>query len=137
MIMKVEPLWGLVWTPTENDVFQYQEIVAPSTRALEIENFQLQKKTKDLVESPEKAASETNNNDNSSTMNLCGEHDSCQTILIMPTFTVDSKHVNQICTFCRGRTHVVENHPYKSSQISIFVTNPIFGTTQPTISVNS
>jgi hypothetical protein len=39
----MEPSWGHVWTPTENDVFRYQKVIAPSTRALEIENFQLQK----------------------------------------------------------------------------------------------
>ncbi len=32
---------GHVWTPIKNDVFQYQNIVAPSTRALEIESFRL------------------------------------------------------------------------------------------------
>jgi hypothetical protein len=31
VITNVEPLWGHVWTPIENDVFQYQKILAFST----------------------------------------------------------------------------------------------------------
>jgi hypothetical protein len=34
-----KPLWGHVWTPTKNDVFGYEENVAPSFQTLEIENF--------------------------------------------------------------------------------------------------
>lgn len=77
MTMDVEPLWGHVWTLTGNDVFWYQEIVAPNIRTLEIENFHLKRKTKDLMESLEKVASKTNGNDHSLMMNIYGEHDSC------------------------------------------------------------
>jgi hypothetical protein len=31
VITNVEPSWGHVWTPIENDVFRYQKIVASST----------------------------------------------------------------------------------------------------------
>jgi hypothetical protein len=76
MTMDAEPLWGHVWTPTGNDVFWYQETIAPSTRALEIENFQFQRTTKDLAIFLEKATFQTNSNDHSSMMNLYGEHES-------------------------------------------------------------
>jgi hypothetical protein len=39
--MNVEPSLGHVWTPIENDVFRYQETIAPNTWVVEIENFQL------------------------------------------------------------------------------------------------
>jgi hypothetical protein len=39
----------------------------------------------DLAKSLEKATFETNGSDHFSMMNLCGEHDSCQTILVMLT----------------------------------------------------
>jgi hypothetical protein len=32
MTMDVEPSWGHVWTPSKNDVFQYQETTVPSIR---------------------------------------------------------------------------------------------------------
>jgi hypothetical protein len=32
--------------------------------------------------------------------------------LEMPAFTVDSTPTSQICTFCRGLAHIVENCPY-------------------------
>ncbi len=94
VIMNVEPLLGHVWTLTENDVFWYQDIVAPSAWALEIENFELQKTIEDLAESPEKTTSKINDNDNSSTMNLYKEHDSHQMILVMLIFTIDSTPIN-------------------------------------------
>jgi hypothetical protein len=34
---------GHVWTPTKNDVFQYQKTIVPSTWTQIIKNFQLQK----------------------------------------------------------------------------------------------
>jgi hypothetical protein len=80
-----------VWTPIGNDVLLY----------LEIENFQFQRTTKDLVEPPEKVASKTDNSNRSSMMNLCGEHDSCQPISIMPTLKVDFTPTNQICNFLK------------------------------------
>jgi hypothetical protein len=89
------------------------------------------------MESSEKTASKIDDNDHSSMMNLCGEHNSHQTISIMPIFIVNSRPVTQICTFCRGPTHVVENYPYRSNQVSIFMIEPIFGTTQPAISISS
>ncbi len=64
------------------------------------------------MESLEKVAPETNGNDHSSMMNLCEEHDLHKTILEMPAFTVDSTPTSQICTFCRGLAHIVENCPY-------------------------
>jgi hypothetical protein len=70
-------------------------------------------------------------------MNLCREHDSHKMILIMPTFIIDFRPANQIYTFCKGPAHVVENCPYRSSQVSIFVIKPSFDTTQPTISISS
>lgn len=99
MTTNTKPLSGHVYTPTENDVFQNQEVVAPSTQFLDIEYFQLQKTIEDLVESPEKVTSKTDNNDHSSMMNLCREHDSCQTISMMPIFTIDSTTTNHIYTF--------------------------------------
>ncbi len=60
-----------------------------------------------MVESLEKDASKTNDNDHFLTMNLCEEHHSCQTILIRPTFIIDSTPTNQILLFCRGLEHVV------------------------------
>ncbi len=90
-----------------------------------------------MMESLEKTASKINDSDHSLMMILCGEHDSCQMILVMPIFIVSSKHVSQICIFCRGPTHVVENYPYRSNRVSVFMIEPIFGTTQPAISVSS
>jgi len=58
-------------------------------------------------------------------------------ILVMLTFIIDSTPTSQICTFRRGPTHIVENFPYKSNQIPTFMTEPIFGTTQLVISINS
>jgi hypothetical protein len=55
----------------------------------------------------------------------------------MPTFTIDSTPINQMCSFCRGPGHVIGNCPYKLSQILIFMTKLIFSITQPTISVSS
>jgi hypothetical protein len=89
-----------------------------------------------MVESPKKVDSKIDNSDHSLMMNLC-EHDSCQMILVMLTFTIDSTPTSQICTFCRGLTHVVENCPYKSNQVPTFVTKSIFGTTQLAISISS
>jgi hypothetical protein len=94
VITNEEPSIGHVWTLTENDVFRYQETIAPNTWALEIENLQLQKTIEDLAESSEKFASKTNDNDNSLIMNLCKEHDSHQMILVMPTFAIDSTPIN-------------------------------------------
>jgi hypothetical protein len=104
---------------------------------MEIENFELWKTSKHMVESPKKVDSKTDNNNHSLTMNLCKEHDVCQTILVMLTFTIDSTPTSQICTFCRGPTHVVENCPYKSNQVPTFVTKSIFCTTQLAISISS
>jgi hypothetical protein len=70
-------------------------------------------------------------------MNFWKEHDSFQMILVVLTFLVDSTPISQICTFCKGLAHIVGNCPYKSNQVSIFVTEPIFGTTQPTLLVSS
>jgi hypothetical protein len=131
--MDAKPSWGHVWTPIKNHVFWYQEIVAPSVRALEIEIFQLQRTIEDL----EKANSETNGSDHSLTMNFCGEHDSHQMISVMPTFTIDSTPINQICIFCKGLAHLVGYYPYRSNQVLIFVIEPIFGTTQPIILDNT
>jgi hypothetical protein len=55
----------------------------------------------------------------------------------MPTFTIDSTPTSQIYTFCKGLTHIVENCPYRSSQVSIFVIEPNFDTIQPAILVSS
>jgi hypothetical protein len=55
----------------------------------------------------------------------------------MLTFIDNSTPTSQICIFCRGFAHVVENCPHKSNHISIFVTESIFDTTQPTILVSS
>jgi hypothetical protein len=74
--MDVEPSQGPIWTLIRYDVFLHQEIVALSTRALEIENFQLQRAIEDLVESLKKVISKTNGSVHSSTMNFCEEHDS-------------------------------------------------------------
>jgi hypothetical protein len=101
VITDVEPSSNHVWTPTKNDVFWYQEIIAPNTWTLEIENFQFQKTIENSVEFLEKATFETNSNDHSSTMNLCMEHDSHQTILIMSTFIIDSTPISQICFFVK------------------------------------
>jgi hypothetical protein len=49
--MDAKPSRGHVWTPTKNDVFQYQETITPNTQALEIENFQFQRTIKDLAKS--------------------------------------------------------------------------------------
>jgi len=75
--MDREPSQGHVWTPIKNEVFQYQEIVAPNTQDLEIESFQLQRIIEDLAEFLEKAASETNGSDHSLTIDPWREHDSC------------------------------------------------------------
>jgi hypothetical protein len=50
-----------LWTPIENDVFQYQETIVPNTPTQEIENFQLQKTIEDLAKSPKKATFEIDN----------------------------------------------------------------------------
>jgi hypothetical protein len=55
----------------------------------------------------------------------------------MPIFTIDSTPTSQIYTFCKGLTHVVENCPYKSNHVPIFVIEPNFDTTQPVILVSS
>jgi hypothetical protein len=77
MATDVEPSRGHVWTPIKIDVIIYHETIAPSTRALEIENFQLQRTIEDLVESSKRATSEIDDSDHSLMINLCGEHDSC------------------------------------------------------------
>jgi hypothetical protein len=79
---------------------------------LKIENFQFQRIIEDLVEFSKKATSETNGNDQFSMMKLCREHDSCQMILIMLTFIIDSTPTSQIYTFWKGFAHVVGNCPY-------------------------
>jgi hypothetical protein len=56
MTIDVEDSWGHVWTPLKM-IFWYQETITPSTQALEIENFQLQRTIEDLVESPGKVVS--------------------------------------------------------------------------------
>jgi hypothetical protein len=38
--MDTKPSKGHVWTPAKNDVFRYEEIVAPNTWALDTQNFQ-------------------------------------------------------------------------------------------------
>ncbi len=63
--------------PIEIDVFQYLKTVAPSTRALETENFQLQRIIEDLAKFRNKVACEIDGSDHLSTMNICKEHDSC------------------------------------------------------------
>jgi hypothetical protein len=55
----------------------------------------------------------------------------------MFVFIIDSTPISQICTFCKGHPHVVGNCPYRSNQVSIFMTKSIFSTTQPMISINS
>ncbi len=55
----------------------------------------------------------------------------------MFTFTIDSTPINQICSFYKGRRHVVRHYLYKLNQIPIFMMKPIFNTTQPTILVSS
>jgi hypothetical protein len=39
----------------------------------------------------------------------------------MPTFTIDSTLTSQIYIFCKSLTHIVENCPYRSNQVMIFV----------------
>jgi len=53
-----------------------------------------------MVEFFKKATSETDGSNQSSTMNLCGEHDSRQMIIVLPTFIINSTRTSQICTFC-------------------------------------
>ncbi len=89
------------------------------------------------MESSEKAAFEADGNNHSSTMNLYEKHNSRQMISIMHIITINSTPINQICTFCRGLAHVVENCPSRSNQILVFMIELIFGTTQPTILVSS
>jgi hypothetical protein len=91
----------------------------------------------DLAKFLEKAASKTNGNDHFLTMNLCEEHESCQLISMMLTFIIDSTPTSHICTFCRDPKHIIKNYPYKFNQIPIFVTKPIFSTTQLAILVSS
>jgi hypothetical protein len=98
-LVVTKPLWSHVSTPTRNDVFQYQEIVTPSTQALEIENFQLYRITKDMAMFSMKATFKTNGSNHSSMMNLYGEYDSHKTFSIMFIFIVDSTTINQICNF--------------------------------------
>jgi len=71
-----KPLWSPIWTPTRNDVFWYQKVIAPGTRAIKIENFQLKKIIEDLAKILEKAAFKIDGNDYLSTMIFCGEHNS-------------------------------------------------------------
>jgi hypothetical protein len=89
------------------------------------------------MESLEKATFEVDDNNRSSMMNLCEEHNSHQMISIMHIIIINSTPISQICTFGRGLAHIVENCPYKSSQIPIFMIELVFGSTQPTILVSS
>ncbi len=41
VIMQAKPFWELVWNPTKNEAFWYQETILPSNLAQENENFQL------------------------------------------------------------------------------------------------
>jgi hypothetical protein len=82
---------------------------------LEIEIFQFQWTIEDLAEFPKKVAFEIDDSDHSSMLNLCGEHDSCQTILVMSTFTVDSTPTSLIYSFYKVPAHIVENYHYRSS----------------------
>jgi hypothetical protein len=50
---------------------------------------------------------------------------------------VDSTPISRICNFIKGLTHVVENCPYWSNQLRIFVIESIFDTTQLAISISS
>ncbi len=76
MTTNAKPSWGHVWTSTENDVFWFKKNVAPSTQALEIENFKLQRTIENLAEFLKKVVFETYGSYHSSTMNFCREHDS-------------------------------------------------------------
>jgi len=80
VITVTKPSWGHVWTPTKNDVFHYQDIIALNIQALDIEKFQLQRIVEDLAKYLEKVTSKIDNNDHSLTMNLHRKHDSCQMI---------------------------------------------------------
>ncbi len=111
---------GHVWTPIENDVFWYKETIAPNIQALEIKKFPIQRTIEDMAKSLENAIFEIDSNDHFSTMNICREHGSHQTISIVPTFTIGSTPTSHIYTFYRGLTHVVENCPYRSNQVLIF-----------------
>jgi hypothetical protein len=119
---------GHVWTPIENDAFQYKEIVAPNTWALKMETFQLQRTIKDLAKSLDKVASKTNDNDHFLTMNICREQNSHQTNFVIPTFSMHSTPTNHIFIFCRGLGHVVGKCPSRCNQILIFVIEQIFST---------
>ncbi len=53
-----------------------------------------------MAEFLEKATSETNGSDHSLMMNLCKEHDSCQTILIVPII-IDSTPIAKFAFFVK------------------------------------
>jgi hypothetical protein len=55
----------------------------------------------------------------------------------MFTFIIDSTPILHICSFCKGHEHVIRICFYRPNQKPIFVMEPTFNATQPTILVNS